>query len=202
MVVNQYFIEKYSTNCYLLLNEDTQEMIVIDPGANGERVYEKCEEMGGKVVAILLTHAHFDHITGVNKLRELSGATVYANEAEKVSFKDSSVHMWTSEVTPDAFLTDGDRYTFGGMEFQAISTPGHTPGCMCFYFEKEGMLFSGDTLFRASVGRTDLPGGDTDALVRSVKTKLFTLPEETKVLPGHMGPTTIAFEKMHNPFIR
>ena len=202
MEMTQVYIEKYSTNCYLLLNEETKEMIVIDPGANGDRIYDKCVEMGGKVVAILLTHAHFDHITGVDKLRELSGATVFANVAEKVSFKDSSVHMWTKEVTPDAFLEDGERRTLAGMEFVAISTPGHTPGCMCFYFEKDNMLFSGDTLFHASVGRTDLPGGDTEALIESVKNKLFVLPEETKVMPGHMGATTIAYEKIHNPFIR
>lgn len=202
MVLHPFYIEKYSTNCYLLQNEETNEMIVIDPGANGEKIFAKCEELGGKVVAILLTHAHFDHITGVDKLRELTRAKVYANVAEKVSFRDSSVHMWTREVTPDEFITDGQELCLGGMEFRAISTPGHTPGCMCFYFEKEGMLFSGDTLFHASVGRTDLPGGDTMALVESVREKLFVLPEETKVLPGHMGATTIAFEKLHNPFIR
>ena len=110
--------------------------------------------------------------------------------------------MWNSEITPDEFFTDGQKVMMGGMEFCAISTPGHTPGCMCFYFEKEGLLFSGDTLFHASVGRTDLPGGDTFALVDSVKNKLFVLPEETKVLPGHMGATTIAYEKKMNPFIR
>ena len=120
MEMTQVFIEKYSTNCYLLQNEDTKEMIVIDPGANGDRVYEKCEEMGGRVVAILLTHAHFDHITGVDKLRELSGAKVYANVAEKVSFKDSTIHMWTREVCPDEFLEDGEKVTLGGMEFQAM----------------------------------------------------------------------------------
>ena len=202
MELTQVLIEKYSTNCYLLFNEDTKEMIVIDPGANGDRIYDKCAEMGGNVVAILLTHAHYDHITGVNKLRELTGAKVYANIEEKLSFKNSAVHMWNCEIVPDEFLKDGQVVSFGGMEFRAISTPGHTPGCMCFYFEKEGLLFSGDTLFCASVGRTDLPGGDTDDLISSVKNKLFVLPEETKVLPGHMGATTIAYEKKMNPFIR
>ena len=201
MEMTQLYIERYSTNCYLLLNEETKEMIVIDPGANGDRIYEKCTENGGKVAAILLTHAHYDHITGVHRLRELSGAKVYVNLAEKASFKNSAIHMWDSELTPDEFMEDGERMTLAGMEFVAISTPGHTPGCMCFYFEKEGMLFSGDTLFRASVGRTDFPGGDTQQLVDSVRNKLFVLPEDTQVFPGHMGATTIAFEKKHNPFV-
>jgi len=133
-------------------------------------------------------------------LKELSGATVYANEAERISFRESAIHLGTSTVEPDEYLQDGQVITLAGMEFKAISTPGHTPGCMCFYFEEAGMLFSGDTLFRASVGRTDFKGGSMDALVENVIKKLFVLPDDTIVLPGHMAATTIEYEKNCNPF--
>lgn len=202
MEMTQYYVDKYSTNCYLLKNEETGEMIVIDPGADAKGIFAKCEEMGGKVVAILLTHAHYDHTTGVDELRALTGAKVYANEAEKASFTDSMIHLGTKVVLPDAYLTDGQVMTLGGMEFTAISTPGHTPGGMCFYFEPEKMLFSGDTLFRASVGRTDFKGSSMEALEDGIKNKLFCLPDDTKVLPGHMAATTIAYEKANNPFVR
>lgn len=194
------------TNCYFVYEEGKSEVLFFDPADNGEHIYHALKEKGFSVQAILLTHGHFDHIWGVEKLRELSGARVYAFETEKELCMDPSMNISASagrtcSITPDELLKDGQFVTIGAYTFQAIATPGHTAGSGCFYFEKDKILISGDTLFEESVGRTDFPTGSMSTLVRSIKEKLMILPENVKVYPGHGGMTTIGYEKENNPFL-
>lgn len=194
------------TNCYFIYREGSQDVIFFDPADKGDYIYETLKEKGFQVKGILLTHGHFDHIWGVNRLKELSGAPLYACEAEKVLCEDAVTNVSDQvgrpyTVSPDRYLQDNEEITIADMTCRLIATPGHTVGSCCYYFAEEGILIAGDTLFQDSVGRTDLATGSMSALVRSVKEKLFVLPEETKVYPGHGEATTIGHEKKYNPFL-
>lgn len=194
-----------STNTYFVYREGSQDVVVIDPADYGEHIYESLQKNGFQVAAILLTHGHFDHIWGCEKLRALSGVKVYANEAERDLLGDARKNISAQAcractLHADEYLKDGDVLELAGITFQMIATPGHTPGGCCYYMEEAGMLICGDTLFEESVGRTDFPGGSMSTLVRSIKEKLFTLPDNTKCYPGHGGSTTIGYEKQNNPF--
>ena len=193
------------TNCYFLYQENEKKIIVVDPADRGEYLYNVFTEKGFEVAAILLTHAHFDHIWGCNKLRELSGAQVFAWEEEKDLCESAKLNVSEDvgrpyTVTVDWYLKDGEKVTVEDMEFIVIGTPGHTQGSCCYYFEKDHILISGDTLFEGSVGRTDLPTGNGRTLSSSLKNKLMVLPEDVKVFPGHGNGTTIGEEKKYNPF--
>ncbi len=193
------------TNCYFLYEEGQKDVICIDPADQGNVIYEKLTEQGFAVKAILLTHAHFDHIWGTNELIELSGAPLYACEAEQEVCEDAfkNVSKQVSRpytVSPDHYVKDGDTITVGTMTCKVIATPGHTIGSCCYYFEEDGILVSGDTLFQDSVGRTDLPTGSFKSLKRSIREKLFVLPEDVKVFPGHGPQTQIGHEKAYNTF--
>lgn len=193
------------TNCYFLYREDSKECIFVDPADQGVNIYKAMTKNGFKIAAVLLTHGHFDHIWGTKELCELSGAKLYALDVEKEVLQDAHKNV-SSQVgrayTTDAdiYLKEGDEMTIADMTFQVIATPGHTAGGCCYYFKEAGFLVSGDTLFRDSVGRTDFPTGSMGTLVRSIKEKLFVLPDETKVYPGHGDNTTIGHEKIYNPF--
>lgn len=194
-----------ATNCYFLYREGSGEVIFVDPADRGADIYEALQKKGLLVAAILLTHGHFDHIWGAEKLRELSGAKIYALDAEKVVCQDAYVNVSAqagrkATIAPDEWLTDGQTITLADITLKVISTPGHTIGSTCYYVEEAGFLIAGDTLFEGSVGRTDFPTGSMSKLVRSVKEKLFLLPDETKVYPGHGDSTTIGDEKKYNPF--
>lgn len=193
------------TNCYFLFREGEGNAILIDPADQGKKLYEKLKEKGFTVEAILLTHGHFDHMMGAEELRKLSGAKIYAPEADKVLLQDPYVNVsanWAEPCTLDAdeYIKDGQELCFGDKKCKMIETPGHTVGSCCFYFEEDGILISGDTLFQESVGRTDLPTGSMSKLNRSLKEKLMVLPDEVKVYPGHGGSTSIGYEKQYNPF--
>ncbi len=195
------------TNCYFLYQENEKKIIVVDPADKGEYLYNAFKEAGFEVVAILLTHGHFDHIWGSNKLRELAGVQVFAFEDEKDVCESSKLNVSADvgrpyEARVDWYLKDGETVSIEGMEFKVIWTPGHTQGSCCYYFEKDNILISGDTLFEGSVGRSDLPTGDGKLLSRSLKERLMILPDETVVYPGHGSSTTIADEKKYNPFCR
>ncbi len=195
------------TNCYFVYQEGSTDVIFFDPADKGDYIYEKLQEKGLNVKGILLTHGHFDHIWGTNKLRELSGAPIYAYEAEKVLCEDAITNVSDQvgrpyTVVPDYYVKDGEEITIAGMTCKVIATPGHTVGSCCYYFEEAGMLIAGDTLFQESVGRTDLATGSMSAIIHSVKDKLFLLPDETKVYPGHGDVTSIGHEKRYNPFVQ
>lgn len=195
------------TNCYFVYKEGEKEALVFDPADQGDVLYQKLTEAGFTVAAVLLTHGHFDHIWGTKRLCELSGARLYAYEAEKALCEDAAVNVSEQAgraytVKPDVYLKDGEEITVAGMTCRLIATPGHTVGSCCFYFEEDQILISGDTLFQDSVGRTDLPTGSYSELVRSIREKLLVLPDEAAVYPGHGDETTIGHERRYNPFIQ
>lgn len=203
--IGRTVLSECATNCYFIYREGEKEVIVVDPGDQGQGLYNKLTEMGFTVTAILLTHGHFDHVGGVNALRKASGAKVYACDAENIVLEKPEISMTKyyaggQVVRPDEYLRDKTEMEISGMKFRLIHTPGHTVGSCCFYFEEDGVLISGDTLFSESVGRTDFPTGAAGALDRSIRNKLFVLPDETIVYPGHGDRTTIGHEKMYNPF--
>ncbi len=194
------------TNCYFIYEDGKKQVIVFDPADQGEYLYNKLKENGFQVEAILLTHGHFDHIWGLEALRNLSGAKVYAYEGEKALCEDASLNVSKGAgractVKADEYVGDGAEITAAGITCKLIATPGHTAGSCCYYFEDDKILISGDTLFQESVGRTDLPTGSMSTLVRSIREKLMVLPEDVKVYPGHGETTTIGYEREYNPFI-
>lgn len=193
------------TNFYFLYLQGQTEVIAVDPADNGDYLYETLKKNGFTVGAILLTHGHFDHIWGCEKLRELSGAKVYAYEGEKAVLESERLNVSAGAGRPctikaDVYLKDLQEMTLCNVTFQLIATPGHTEGSCCYYFKEADFLLSGDTLFQESVGRTDLPTGSGGTLSRSIKERLLPLPEETKVYPGHGDITSIGHEKKYNPF--
>lgn len=204
--IGRMMIGSYQTNCYFLFREETQKAIVIDPADNGKLIYDKLTQNGFSVEAILLTHGHFDHIWGSKELRELSGAKIYALDKEQTLCEsvDNNLSAMVGRaytVVPDEYVADGAELTFDNISFKVIATPGHTIGSCCYYVEKAGILISGDTLFQESTGRTDFPTGSMSSIVRSIREKLFVLPDDTKVYPGHGDSTTIGYEKKYNPFV-
>ncbi len=193
------------TNCYFVYDEEEKKAFVIDPAFDGEGIYERLTKNGIEVAAILLTHGHFDHIMGVNELREKTGVKVYAAKAEQALCEDAALNCSDQirrpyTVKADVYLADGETITAAGISCKMIETPGHTAGSSCYYFEEEKLLLCGDTLFAGSVGRTDLPTGSGGALDRSLREKLMVLPDDVKVYPGHGDSTTIGEERKYNPF--
>jgi len=194
------------TNCYFVYREGSSKVIFIDPADYGDQIFQAMKNNGFEVAAILLTHGHFDHIWGCSRLRQMTSAPVYAYEGEEGVLLSSDLNVSAGAgractVKANTLLKDGQELIIEGMTFKVIATPGHTKGSCCYYFEEADMLISGDTLFEESVGRTDLPTGSMSTLVRSVKDKLFVLPDDTVVYPGHGDSTTIGHEKKYNPFI-
>ena len=206
MEMKHYCVGQVATNCYFAINEETKEMLVIDPGDSAQMLAEKIKKEGLKPKAVLLTHGHFDHAMAAEELAELFGIPVYAHEAEKDTLEDSGKNVSImigrrDSYHADVYVRDGEVLQLAGMELKVLHTPGHTAGGCCYYLEKEKVLFSGDTLFCQSVGRTDFPGGSMSKLVRSIKEKLMALPDEVRVHPGHMGLTTIGTERARNPYL-
>jgi len=207
--VGRMVIGSVQTNCYFVYDEEQEgaqkDVLLFDPADKGAFIYDQLKAKGFRVAAIFLTHAHFDHIWGVQELRGKSGAKVYAYEGEQPLCENSDMNVSAQvgrpcTVKPNAYLKDGEEITVAGIPCKVIATPGHTIGSCCYYFEEAGVLISGDTLFQESVGRTDLPTGSGGQLRRSIQDKLFVLPDETKVYPGHGDATTIRYEKAYNPF--
>lgn len=203
--INQYVVGPVQTNCYFAINEETKELLVIDPGESPKQLAEKIRGEGCTPVAILLTHGHFDHATGAEELASEFGIQIYAYEGEKETLEDSNLNVsWMigeqKVFHADVFVKDQQELDLAGFHIRVLFTPGHTRGGCCYYLPYEDVLFSGDTLFCCSVGRSDLPGGSTSELVRSVREKLLTLPERTTVYPGHNDVTTIENERMYNPY--
>ncbi|MCC8066569.1 MAG: MBL fold metallo-hydrolase [Clostridiales bacterium] len=194
-----------STNCYLVKNQETGALLIIDPADHAERIMQKITEMGGLPEAILLTHGHFDHIGAAAELKSRYGIPICAPDKEREVLSDSGKNLtrWNGNgytLQADQFLHDGEKLVLAGFSILVLHTPGHTAGSSCYYIPEESVLFSGDTLFRCSVGRTDFPTGSMSDLHRSLHEKLFLLPDETDVFPGHDSATTIQYEKQFNPW--
>lgn len=206
LAIRMMVLGPVQTNCYFLINEDTKEVLVVDPADRAQKIIEWINSEGLKPVAILLTHGHFDHIMGVAGVKKEYNIPVYASKDEVEVLSNPQVNVSTMmgaylSMKADVLFADGDVLELAGMKLKVISTPGHTIGSVCFYIEEEKVLISGDTLFEASVGRSDFPTGSSRQLIDSIKTRLFVLPDDTDVFPGHGGTTSIAYEKAHNPFI-
>jgi glyoxylase-like metal-dependent hydrolase (beta-lactamase superfamily II) len=195
-------------NCSVLGDELSREAIVVDPGDDIGEIVQILQRHGLTAKMIVITHAHIDHIGGAHKLRALTGAPVYMNENDSFLADNLAVQAgWLGVQAPenpgiDTPANEGDTLRVGSMEAHVLHTPGHTPGSISLYLPLEQKVIAGDTLFRNSIGRTDLPGGDTGKIGQSIRSKLYVLPEETVVIPGHGDPTTIGREKKLNPFVR
>jgi hydroxyacylglutathione hydrolase len=196
------------TNCYVAVCPETQAAAVIDPAWSGEALFEFTEREGYEVESILLTHAHFDHIAGAAALQRLSGARLLAHPDSGLLLQQAPLHAqaWGFRIEPapplDGELSDGQVIKVGMLRLQVLYTPGHAPGHVCFYESSAGAIFDGDVLFRGSIGRTDLPGGNYRLLLKSIREKLLGLPDETTVYSGHGPATTIGRERRSNPFLR
>ena len=212
MKISHYVVGMVQTNCYVVINVKTRECFIIDPGASGKQLAEKIRQDNFTPVAVLLTHGHFDHTGAAKTLAEEFDIKVYAHEAEEDTLHDPQKNVsWMAGTKEcydaDVFLKDGEILTLADFEIKVLHTPGHTEGGCCYYIAKEDVIFTGDTLFAQSVGRTDFPGGSMSQIVRSIREKLMTLNEagnlETDIMvyPGHNEPTTIETERMENPYL-
>jgi hydroxyacylglutathione hydrolase len=195
-------------NCSIFGDETSRDAIVIDPGADLEQIENILRKHQLKVKAIVVTHAHIDHVAGAQELKRKTGAPIYlnANDDELLRLLDIQA-QWLGVPTPekaevDTNASDGTSLSLGGSDFHVMHTPGHTQGSISIFIPQQNTLIAGDTLFRDSIGRTDLPGGDSRQILSSIKTRLLVLPEETVVVPGHGPKTTIGREKERNPFLQ
>lgn len=204
-VVEQQVLGMVSTNTWFLKNKQTNELLLVDPADQPERIQQKIMQMGAKPVGILLTHGHFDHIMASVSLRDHYQIPVYAYQAEEgllANARENLSGSWAAPYTMEAdhLVKDKEHLQLAGFDIEVIYTPGHTVGSCCYYLKEEEILFSGDTLFCCSVGRTDFPTSSTASMKKSIAHLLTTLPENTKVFPGHNEETTIGYEKRYNPF--
>lgn len=196
-----------STNCYYLINTESRETVIVDPAYDSPAIRNYCESNNLNVRGILLTHGHYDHIMAVDELRGLLNVKIYAGVYEKELLEDASKNLSAAWAVPytlkaDVFLSDSEVFELAGFSITAIHTPGHTAGGMCYYISDEKVLISGDTLFCESYGRTDFPTSSVRKLIDSICGKLFKLPEDVKVYPGHGMETAVGYEKINNPMAR
>lgn len=205
MEIKRLIVGMVQTNCYIVMNSDTKEAVIVDPGDNAPAIERAVAEKGTKVKAILLTHGHFDHVMAMEALRKDYGVPVYAHEEEVQILADPNMNLSCNymrdglHLKADKLLKDGDTFEEAGFTFRVMHTPGHTCGSCCYYVEEKKVLFAGDTLFEGSYGRIDFPTGSGRQMVHSVAEILFDLPDEVQVFPGHEGFTTIGDEKLYNP---
>lgn len=196
----------YAVNCYIIGDEATNKAAVIDPGGDVDRIIKLLEDNELKLEYIILTHAHGDHIGGVEELKERTGVFVYMHEDDLYMLRDSNANQSAAiggpivEAETDKFVNDGDILELGELKLSIIHTPGHTKGGISIQVDK--FIFTGDTLFANSIGRSDLEGGNEEQIMDSIKNKLFVLDEDLIVLPGHGSATTIKIEKTTNPYVR
>ena len=208
MILESFPTGPLQANCTLLGDEQTHEAIIVDPGDEAGRIARKLEQMGLALKQILLTHAHLDHAGAAARLKKLTGAPVWLHPADlpllnSMDQQAAWMGLETPEVLPpDGELADGQAVGLEHFPARVIFTPGHTQGSCCLYLEAEKLLIAGDTLFAGSIGRTDLPGGDSDLIMDSLHRRILTLPDETRVICGHGPMTTIGRERKANPFLR
>lgn len=205
MVLSTLVVGPLESNCYIVGCPRTRRGLVVDPGGDAERIVEEIERQGLEIDWIFNTHGHVDHVAANAAVKEATGASLAVHQADREMLEQPH-SFWASMVggcepsKPDEMLGDGDSYEVGGLEVRVCHTPGHSPGGVCLAVGD--LLFTGDTLFAGSVGRTDLPGGNMEVLMRSLARILSEFAPETRVLPGHRGDSTLAEEAAHNPFLQ
>ena len=203
--IKTYVLGGISTNCYLVFCEGEKAAVIIDPADNADYLVSKCREFGVEPEAVLLTHAHFDHMMAADDIRKTYGCKLYVHMDDEKMLNDPFLNLSGTmgtelvSISADYLLRDGDVLHFLNGVWNVMATPGHTAGSVCYYIPEEEVIFSGDTLFAESLGRTDLPTGSMSAIVHSIAEKLLVLPDEIMVYPGHGDATTIAHEKQYNP---
>lgn len=203
MKINLLQVGPIQTNCYIAVNSNTMHGVIVDPGDNGAELMQFITKNGITIDAILLTHGHADHISGLKEVREGTKAKVYihAGDADRLIHCKSAFFPGPEKNfgAADVFYKDGDVIEAAGFEFEVLATPGHTPGGVCLYCGD--IVFCGDTIFAQSIGRTDFPGGSYSELINSIKTKILPLPDEVYLLPGHGPATNVGNERANNPFL-
>jgi glyoxylase-like metal-dependent hydrolase (beta-lactamase superfamily II) len=198
----------FRENCWVVGSRRHGEACVIDPGDEPDEILALARDMGVRITRVLASHAHLDHILAARAIVEATQAPFLLHQQDLFIAESlpATARAWLGQEvppapTPDALPTDGQDIEIAGTSLRVLHTPGHTPGSVCLYAADAGLLFSGDTLFRESIGRTDLPGGNTAQILASIAERLLSLPDDTRVLPGHMQETTIGHERAHNPFV-
>lgn len=208
MIRKSFSVPPLGCNCSIIGDPVTKRAIVVDPGGAPERILREAQDLGLTVVSVLHTHAHFDHFLAAGEIKKATGATLCLHPDDRDLWRMLDVQCRVFGVPyvpvppPDYWLQDEEKILVGGLEGLALHTPGHTPGSMSFHFPAEKLLLAGDTLFRGGIGRTDLWGGDFDAIERSIRERLYTLDETTRVITGHGPDTEIGLERESNPFVR
>ncbi len=208
MILETFPVGLLACNCTILGDEQTREAMVIDPGDDVDRIHRRLTGHGLTLKQIVITHAHIDHVGGALKLKRLTGAPILLNEndlplLQMMDAQAAWIGMHAPAVAPpDAGLTDGLIVGLEHYPAQVLHTPGHTQGSVCLHFAPLKLLVAGDTLFAGSIGRTDLPGGNFEQIIDSIRARLLVLPDETRVLPGHGEATTIGEERLSNPFLQ
>ncbi|MDR4495284.1 MAG: MBL fold metallo-hydrolase [Nitrospirales bacterium] len=196
-----------SCNCSILGDLQSKEAIVVDPGGSPERILEEVDTLGLTVIAIVHTHAHFDHFLASGTIKQATGAPLYLHPHDRDLWNILEIQCrmfgvpYVPAPSPDREIQDGEDLLLGQFSGVILHTPGHTPGSSSFYFEQPGILLSGDTLFRGGIGRTDLWGGDSQAIKRSIREKIYTLRESTVVVPGHGSESSVGWEREYNMFV-
>jgi hydroxyacylglutathione hydrolase len=207
MDARMFTVGPVAENCFLVRADGSDRAVIVDPGDEGPVILGAATELGVTVDAILLTHTHFDHIGAVAEVGGATGAPVWCPEIEVPVLRDPNAFMSFRGVGPfegyeaDHTVSGGEKLDLAGLEIDVIHTPGHSPGHVTYSIPSEGAIFSGDVLFQGSVGRTDLPGGDWETLLESIRALIDSHPPETMVHPGHMGLTTLGAERRSNPFL-
>ena len=205
MKIEKFVLGSLGTNCYFIKNEQTKELVIVDPATCPDYLVSHIKNGGYTPKAIFLTHSHFDHVMAMEALRKDYGVPVYAHEEEVQILADPNMNLSCNymrdglHLKADKLLKDGDTFEEAGFTFRVMHTPGHTCGSCCYYVEEKKVLFAGDTLFEGSYGRIDFPTGSGRQMIHSVAEILFDLPDEVQVFPGHEGFTTIGDEKLYNP---
>jgi hydroxyacylglutathione hydrolase len=206
MEIRGIVVGVFQENCYIIASQKTKEAIIIDPGDEPERILELAKDMGVTVKVIASSHGHGDHVMAISSIKEVKDIPFLIHNFElpvlqrsNQSMKDYLGSNVPEIPNPDGYVVDNGKVSVSGLDLHVIHTPGHTPGSVSYFVN--GLLFSGDTLFRGSIGRTDLPGGNYNQIMQAITTKLLALPNDTIVLPGHMLQTTIGDERYSNPFI-
>jgi len=205
VIVDKLVVGPFASNCYIVGSPSDKEGMIIDPGDKAKEILKKVEDLGLDIKLIVLTHGHIDHTGALKEVKEATGAEVAIHGDDARSLRRQLLSIifglfYPTPPPPDRLLKDGDSIDVGDLHFVVLHTPGHTPGGICLL--GQGVVFSGDTLFNYSIGRTDLPGGSYSKLMNSIQTKLMTLPDNTVVYPGHGNETTIGAERRGNPYLQ